>query len=481
MVHSAAANPVDSEPPENLDNCAECDGGGELLCCDICDNAFHFRCLKPAMDPKKPPKGAWFCPRCDIQVTFTRTIRRGEFGTRKTEYTPPKDIKNYFWGVGEVKDRGSSIYLEIPHLPRLTKPAKKGTETPFLNDPSLLKISENGELIYCAKCGKTTLHTRPMIRCDYCTCRWHLDCLDPPRTIPPVPYAPYGWMCPNHVRPSEMIVSKIVDGRVQQRRVRRPKNTISDIDIDILTSDDPNETSFDDDWREKRFRLPVGDVVMQFVSAVKDNRNRRDHEYFERIREAAVFVARQLTVEHFSSGRNTPSPQGVPAPLEQSINTAIQNMKSGEVSSEQYDAASILLSLSQGLPDAAVGSKTDTGSSQPPSSATKPEESAVADISEHAPSTQTTAESVIDVSSPAIKIDSRPDDVMAKSAPRPSSSSRPLSTPRQASSSDLQATKSETDVPSRTRSSARKKRSRNESTTATENERAQKRRHTNSE
>lgn len=390
VVHDHSGEDIDanlkySEPPENLDNCAICDGSGELLCCDTCEYAFHFKCLKPPMDPKKPPEGRWFCPQCAIQICFTEAIRKGEFGTRKTEYTPPKAIKEYFVGVGQVKDRGSWIYKDIPHVPRLTKPlrGKANLVTPLLNDPSLLKLSENGQLIYCAKCGETSLQVRPMIRCDYCTCRWHLDCLDPPRTIPPVPSCPYGWMCPNHVRPTEMIVSKVVEGRLQKRRVRRPKNTVSSVDIDILASDDPGETSFDDDWREKRFHLPVGDVVMSFVSAVHENNRRREHDYFERIQKTAVNVARQLTLEHFSTAPNATSSQAIPASLEQNINTAIQNIKSGEIPNEQYDAASALLGLSQGQSNIVPDDQTATDSPQP-SSATdpKPDETAVAEASE---------------------------------------------------------------------------------------------------
>lgn len=372
------------EPPENLDNCAVCDGIGELLCCDTCDYAFHFECLEPPLDPKQPPEGQWFCPRCDVRVNYTTAIRKGQFGTRKTEFTPPREIKEYFVGVGEVQDRGSWIYKDIPHLPRLTKPprGKAKLETPLFNDPSLLNLSENGHPLYCAKCGETSLGNRPMIRCDYCVCRWHLDCLDPPRTIPPVPSCPYGWMCPNHVRPADMVVSKIVKGRLQQRRVRRPKSTLSTVDIDILVSDDPNETSFDDDWREKRFYLPAGDVVMSFISAAHDkDRRRREEEQYERMEKTALNVAHQLTMDHFSTAPNTPSTQGIPAALGQNISAAVQNIKSGDISHEQYDAASALLALSHGPSHTVIGDQTATHPSQS-SSATdsKPDDPALAEV-----------------------------------------------------------------------------------------------------
>ena len=36
--------------------------------------------------------------------------------------------------------------------------------------------------------------TGPLIPCDYCQLFFHLDCLDPPLTTPPM----NKWMCPNH-------------------------------------------------------------------------------------------------------------------------------------------------------------------------------------------------------------------------------------------------------------------------------------------
>ncbi|KAJ5166039.1 hypothetical protein N7492_006335 [Penicillium capsulatum] len=466
-------DPESIEPPENVDNCTICDGGGELLCCDTCEYAFHFRCLKPAIDPKKAPKGAWFCPRCEPQISFTRAIRQGEFGTRKTEYTPPTDIKNYFLGVGEVIDRGSRIYKEIPHLPRLTKPPKKGTPAVAINDPSLLKLWENGQLLRCTKCGLTTLQTRPMIRCDYCTCRWHLDCLDPPVPRPlPIPRLTAGCV-------RTMFV---IDGRVQERRVRRPKNTVSDVDIDILTSDDPKETSFDDDWREKRFRLPAGDVIMSFISAVHEDARRREQRYYGRIQKTAVDVARRLTFEHFYVGPHTPASPPLPAPLERNITAAIEGMKSGHVSSEQYDAASALLGLSQSHPRAAVGDQTATDPPQPHSLDTNSEESATVEASESVLSPRADTASAIGVSQPAIEADARPEAGISQTAPRARlPASRPSSTPRRTPALAPETSKSDTDVPSRTRASARKKRSRNESLASTANEPAQKRRHTDSD
>lgn len=44
------------------DYCHICDDGGELICCDSCNKAFHLKCLSPPL--RKLPIGEWFCPSC---------------------------------------------------------------------------------------------------------------------------------------------------------------------------------------------------------------------------------------------------------------------------------------------------------------------------------------------------------------------------------------------------------------------------------
>lgn len=44
------------------DICPQCRLGGELLCCDTCDLAWHLSCLVPPL--KEVPEGEWLCPIC---------------------------------------------------------------------------------------------------------------------------------------------------------------------------------------------------------------------------------------------------------------------------------------------------------------------------------------------------------------------------------------------------------------------------------
>ncbi|KAJ1450856.1 hypothetical protein M885DRAFT_531286 [Pelagophyceae sp. CCMP2097] len=53
---------VSSAPPDDghSNECAICGGGGELLCCDTCELAYHLPCV----ELEAIPDGEWRCPRC---------------------------------------------------------------------------------------------------------------------------------------------------------------------------------------------------------------------------------------------------------------------------------------------------------------------------------------------------------------------------------------------------------------------------------
>jgi len=47
---------------EDLEVCAECGFGGEVICCDSCPLVYHLLCLNP---PKtRVPRGIWHCGQC---------------------------------------------------------------------------------------------------------------------------------------------------------------------------------------------------------------------------------------------------------------------------------------------------------------------------------------------------------------------------------------------------------------------------------
>ncbi|XP_007945495.1 autoimmune regulator [Orycteropus afer afer] len=47
---------------KNEDECAVCQDGGELICCDGCPRAFHLACLCPPL--REIPSGTWRCSSC---------------------------------------------------------------------------------------------------------------------------------------------------------------------------------------------------------------------------------------------------------------------------------------------------------------------------------------------------------------------------------------------------------------------------------
>jgi len=54
-------DPNDGKEDGNQDECAICGDGGELICCDNCDKAYHATCLQ--VEPETLPD-PWHCPSC---------------------------------------------------------------------------------------------------------------------------------------------------------------------------------------------------------------------------------------------------------------------------------------------------------------------------------------------------------------------------------------------------------------------------------
>lgn len=62
---------VTQEDLEHDDHCAICKEDGELQPCHNCPRAFHPNCLHPPL--KTPPRGPWYCPKCQKKVTQPAT------------------------------------------------------------------------------------------------------------------------------------------------------------------------------------------------------------------------------------------------------------------------------------------------------------------------------------------------------------------------------------------------------------------------
>ncbi|KAJ5983150.1 hypothetical protein N7481_005249 [Penicillium waksmanii] len=311
--------------PENTDYCTICDDEGDLLCCDTCENAFHFGCLRPRVDKKNPPKGDWFCETCVVRNSLTTTIAWGKHKRRKSSFSPPQGIKDYFEGVGEEicsnthyppeEKRTYSFYKSVPTMPRLTKPPKTDKDhsnrTPLYDDPNLTKLMENGHVILCNKCSLSS----------------------------------EGWLCPNHVTSDDLVIRKNVNGQVQERRPRRPKKATT-----LSHRWDPEQT-WDEDFAAQDDDVGPREIVLDFISTAKFNKKREDEQKQKQLESTMLDLTRQLTMEHFTKNGvsladiSNPNPQ-----LRAGIKSLLHNYDSGRYNLATYDAASSLLGLSNGEP-----------------------------------------------------------------------------------------------------------------------------------
>ena len=53
---------VEEEDDDHMEFCRVCKEGGELLCCDSCNSAYHLKCCDPPLEAV--PEDSWTCPRC---------------------------------------------------------------------------------------------------------------------------------------------------------------------------------------------------------------------------------------------------------------------------------------------------------------------------------------------------------------------------------------------------------------------------------
>jgi len=49
----------------NSDECCLCGMDGNLICCDGCPSAYHFRCV--GLSKAHLPEGEWYCPECAVE------------------------------------------------------------------------------------------------------------------------------------------------------------------------------------------------------------------------------------------------------------------------------------------------------------------------------------------------------------------------------------------------------------------------------
>ncbi|KAI8093398.1 uncharacterized protein BX664DRAFT_329620 [Halteromyces radiatus] len=234
------AKPKTVATKENLDSrnhdlCDACNGPGQFLCCEACPNVFHFACVDPPMEVSEVEEleGPWFCKKCAWQKQHSKT-KSSTRGRRKNRnqmtffevmaqdletqnpvaFSLPENIRNYFDGVSTGPN---GAYIDATTV----KSVKYRNGRPEEQDYHRLK-DKNNNYIYCYWCQKTGLR-KPIIPCDFCSLYWHLDCLNPPLTIPP--NIAKKWKCPCH--PQQQI----------RYRIPRQEQTITTMDSSSTSTD----------------------------------------------------------------------------------------------------------------------------------------------------------------------------------------------------------------------------------------------------
>ncbi|GES66551.1 PHD finger domain protein [Aspergillus terreus] len=303
----------DEEDQENNDYCRECNGSGQLLCCDGCTDSYHFSCLNPPLDPANPPEGDWYCPRCEIKRP-SRKIRDQLERVSQEDFALPERIRDYFAGVRTGED---GKYEDFIPFPKINPRSMRGTRTGRYDDPHLLRVHDaKGNLIFCHACGRTSNGNRPIIQCDYCPCAFHMDCCDPPLAMPPVqrpgsdkPH--HNWMCGNHVYHDMFDTVEDEEGFQCTKRIRRPKRPRM-VDIEILPTEEESEKIEEKEDEGIMYRVSEKGVQLDFITRIKREneevamKKRIADKYFEYIRQQHDEMAAQARAFYASQRPATP-------------------------------------------------------------------------------------------------------------------------------------------------------------------------------
>ncbi|CAL4060416.1 unnamed protein product, partial [Meganyctiphanes norvegica] len=263
-----AAHPYYRRPGRghNHDSCDACGEGGDLICCDLCPASFHLTCHDPPLDESDIPTGQWACHQCrtsgpddDRTSVSSGKSTKSTKGVKRKEKEEEKPVPNKIHDINEKRVCAGGREFEISDSPLSTlikaaasvnpkqftlpyemtlpivfpgepKPASKTNgkksnqkKKPYELDNGLVPLPAK----LCFTCRKSC-RTGPLIPCDFCPLFFHLDCLDPPLTSPPM----NKWMCPNH--PEHFLDHAILTSQSLTERVKLWDKSNGHIDQDAV-------------------------------------------------------------------------------------------------------------------------------------------------------------------------------------------------------------------------------------------------------
>ncbi|CBY02180.1 hypothetical protein LEMA_P009670.1 [Plenodomus lingam JN3] len=335
---SRQLGPDDNDPnspqSESDDFCAACRGAGEFVCCENCPRVFHLLCCDPPRT--QVPDGAFYCYECNAKLPVSEESAAETYPSlgplfksldriNPRAFALPSEIQTYFEGISARPD-GS--YFEDVKKFALSKNSGYGYQR-----PDYTKVIDNDhKVVLCTHCGVSSEHKRQMLKCDFCSAYWHLDCVDPPLANPPhislEASQRDAWRCPRHIENdfrSGLLLQKDLNeqghdvemddappARVPRKlRMRKDpqiieptfsrgiqNNGLIDIinDPDDDTDGEGNYVFGTDDAKDlnsKVFRIPEKGLILDFISKVKSGRIAKKKHHAQKVSETAEAQRKQ--------------------------------------------------------------------------------------------------------------------------------------------------------------------------------------------
>jgi len=117
--------------------CADCQEGGELLCCDTCPAGYHTHCA----GLKKVPRGVWSCPKCvsakdakEAKMAKAQEAKRAKAAKRRKAESEEEDASPPRKGKRKRKAPVVSEEEEEEEVAAPRKVSKKKRKTPVVSE-----------------------------------------------------------------------------------------------------------------------------------------------------------------------------------------------------------------------------------------------------------------------------------------------------------------------------------------------------------
>lgn len=105
----------------NSDECKICGDGGNLICCDSCDNSYHLLCIEPPL--QSLPIGNWYCAECrnkqQMQMKHKKQLlvsNNNNLSITDNQEPHPKKSKYDFDAISakaNVTDNGKNGFVQL--------------------------------------------------------------------------------------------------------------------------------------------------------------------------------------------------------------------------------------------------------------------------------------------------------------------------------------------------------------------------------